>query len=231
MIRLVTIDDEPLALKLLELYSSKIEDVVLTASCQSAEEAAEVLSKGQVDCIFTDINMPGTSGLDFVRNLDSPPLVVFTTAYSEYAVEGFRVNAVDYLVKPIGFEDFSQAIERVRRLLALQNNHVPAAVEDSVFFFKVGHQRRRVTASEISYVESLGAYLKVYCGDEAPFVVLGNFKSIEDADPRRFVRIHKSFMVNRDNVRQAGKTSVTLNNGATLPVGGSHRDEISKIFG
>lgn len=221
MIRAITIDDEPLALKLLEVYISRIPDLELVASCPGAGAAGPFL--GEADVLFVDINMPDVSGMEFVRNLENPPLVVFTTAYPEYAVEGFRVNAVDYLVKPFTFEEFKEAVDRVRDILELKAKANGGSAVEKVIFFQVGHQKRRVPSADILYVESMGAYLRVHISGEDPLVVLGNFKSILDADPDSFFRIHKSYVVNLRQIRQSGRASVTLNDGTVLTVGESFR--------
>lgn len=224
MIRAIAIDDEPLALKLLELYIGRILDMELIAACTVASTARPLL--GDADVLFVDINMPDVSGMEFVRSLENPPMVVFTTAYSEYAVEGFRVNAVDYLVKPFSFEEFAETVGRVRRMLemkALQGT-VPAA--DKVIFFQEGRQKRRVPVDDILYVESMGAYLKVHIRSAEPFVVIGNFKGILETDPEIFLRIHKSHVVNLHHISRYGRASVTMENGTVLAVGEAYR----KVF-
>jgi two-component system LytT family response regulator len=226
MIRAVTIDDEPLALKLLEIYIGRIPDIQLLASCHTAAAAQPFLA--EADVLFVDINMPDVSGMEFVRSLEKRPLIVFTTAYSEYAVEGFRVNAIDYLVKPFSFDEFQEAVDRVRFMLQLKARPEEGLAEEKVLFFQVGHQKRRVPASEILYVESMGAYLKVFIRFEEPLIVLGNFKSILEADPDRFFRIHKSYVVNLDRIRQSGRSSVTLTDGTVLAVGESYRKAFSE---
>ena len=240
MIRIITIDDEPLALKLLEVYASRICDLELAASCQSVSEARKALEQSSPgDCIFTDINMPEVTGLEFARGLENPPMIVFTTAYSEYAIEGFRVNAIDYLLKPFGFKDFQGAVDKVRhqkelteaaRAASAAGTRTGLGAGDSVLFFKLGHQRMRLLASEIRYVESLGAYLKIYGPQEEPFIVLGSLKSLLDAAPGGFMRIHKSYLVSRSKVRQGGKTSVTLTDGTTLPVGEAYRSQLEALY-
>lgn len=228
MIRAITIDDEPLALKLLDVYIGRIPDMLLVAACPSAATAMPYL--GEADVLFLDINMPDMTGMEFVRSLKNPPLVVFTTAYAEHAVEGFRVNAVDYLVKPFGFEEFKEAVNRVRNLLELQSRAEVVPPEGKVIFFQVGHQKRRVSTADILYVESMGAYLRVHIAGEDPLVVLGNFKSILDADPERFFRIHKSHVINLERIRQSGRSSVTLNDGTVLPVGESYRNDFRELL-
>ena len=147
MIRAITIDDEPLALKLLDVYIGRIGDMQLLAACPGAAAARPFL--GEADVLFVDINMPDVTGMEFVRSLENPPLVVFTTAYAEHAVEGFRVNAVDYLVKPFGFEEFKEAVARVRNMIELKSRPEGVPSEEKVIFFQVGHQRRRVVTSDI----------------------------------------------------------------------------------
>ena len=221
MIRAITIDDEPLALKLLDLYISRIPDVERVAACSSAAAARPFL--GKADVLFVDINMPDMTGMEFVRSLDNPPLVVFTTAYAEHAVEGFRVNAVDYLVKPFGFEEFKESVDRVRNMLELKAKSKAGPAQDRVIFFQLGHQKRRVYTSDILYVESMGAYLRVHISGEDPLIVLGNFKSILDVDPQRFFRIHKSYVVNLAQIRQSSRASMTLSDGTVLSIGEAYR--------
>lgn len=228
MIRALIIDDEPLALKLLEVYIGKIPDVQLVASCPGADAARPFLE--DADVLFVDINMPDLTGMEFVRSLENPPLIVFTTAYAEYALEGFRVNAVDYLVKPFSFEEFEEAVGRVRDMLELRSRAEGVPSEDKVIFFQVGHQKRRVGTSDILYVEGMGAYLRVHLAGEDPLVVMGNFKSIVSVDPERFFRIHKSYVVNLYQIRQAGRSSVILRDGTALPVGDAFRKEFKTAY-
>ena len=224
MIRAVTIDDEPLALKLLEIYIGRIPDFQLIASCPSAAAARPHIN--DADVLFVDINMPDITGMEFVRSLQDysrHPLVVFTTAYAQHAVEGFRVNAIDYLVKPFSFEEFSQAVDRVRYMLDLQSRPEANQSHQKTIIFQVGHQKRFVNISDILFIEGMGAYLRVHICGEPPLVVLGNFKSIIDADPDSFFRIHKSYAINLGHIRQSGRASVTLTDGTTLSIGESYR--------
>lgn len=227
MIRVITIDDEPLALKLLEVYIKRIPDIQLVASCPSAAAAIPYIK--DADVLFVDINMPDVTGMEFVRSLQNAssdnrrPLVVFTTAYAQYAVEGFRVNAIDYLVKPFSFEEFSEAVDRVRHMLDLQSRPESDQSRQKTIIFQVGHQKRFVNISDILYIEGMGAYLRVHIFGDDPIVVLGNFRSIIDADPDRFFRIHKSYAINLGHIRQSGRASVTLTDGTTLSIGESYR--------
>ena len=229
MIRVIAVDDEPLALKQLESYISKIPFFEQVGSCRSALEARALLDDVVVDALFLDINMPDLSGLEFVRLLDSPPLVVFTTAYSEHAVEGFRVDAVDYLLKPFSLADFMKTAERVKaRWEALQVLSQPAVSTepaDDSLFFRTDYKSVRVKPEEIRYVESMSEYIKVYTdGNPNPLVVLLGLKYLIEKLPEgRFIRIHRSYIVPLDRIREVGKAEVKLEDGTVLPVGDAYR--------
>ena len=228
MIRVLAIDDEPLALRQLEAYISKVPYLELVASCSDALQALQVLEQKVVDAMFVDINMPDLSGMDFVRSLGTPPLVVFTTAYSEYAVEGFKVDAVDYLLKPFSLSDFMKAAEKVRtRMGALQPSPqvVRESPEDDAIFFKTDYRTVRVRLSEIRYVESMSEYVKIYVdGTPAPVLVLLSLKVLMEKLPQdRFMRIHRSYIISLGRLREAGKGEVTLDDGTVLPVGDLYR--------
>ena len=161
MIRCLAIDDEPLALQQIAAYIGKVPFLELAAQCQSALEAHQFLQNDTVDVIFCDINMPDLNGMDFIKSLAAPPLVVFTTAYAEYAVEGFKVNAVDYLLKPFGLQDFMRAANRVRERLEGTTATAPAPsapmASDSdadTIFLKTDYRIVKVAISDIRYVEA-----------------------------------------------------------------------------
>ena len=161
MIRCLAIDDEPLALQQLVAYISKVPFLQLAAQCQSALEARAFLEHDTADAIFCDINMPDLNGMDFVKSLAVPPLVVFTTAYSEYAVEGFRVNAVDYLLKPFGLQDFQRAANRLKErlennALAVSSPSVAGFPADNTLFLKTDYRIVKVSIPDIRYVEGMG---------------------------------------------------------------------------
>ena len=169
MIRCLAIDDEPLALQQIAAYIGKVPFLELAAQCQSALEAHQFLQNDTVDVIFCDINMPDLNGMDFIKALVAPPLVVFTTAYAEYAVEGFKVNAVDYLLKPFGLQDFMRAANRVRERLEGTTATAPApsapVASDSdadTIFLKTDYRIVKVAISDIRYVEAMSEYLKVW---------------------------------------------------------------------
>ncbi len=231
MIRVLTIDDEPLALKLLEVYISRIPDVELVVSCSSASAALPHL--GGVDAIFLDINMPDLSGLDFARSLGNPPLVVFTTAYSEYALEGFKVNAVDYLLKPFSFEEFSSAVAKLRERLEQKRAAEMVRSSREVLYFKADYQNVKVEVDRIIYAESMGAYVKLYMlGESRPLIVLHSLKGLLDLLPAgRFLRIHKSYIINTGYVDSASRTSVRMKEGKILTVGETYRKSFADAIG
>ena len=228
MIRALAMDDEPLALRLLGVFSAKIPDLEIVASCTDTGQARPFLDK--VDVIFADINMPIQSGMDFVASLESPPLVVFTTAFADYAVDAFKVGAVDYLLKPFTFDEFSRAVNRVREALGIRAAKDPQ--REKLVYFKSDYKIVPVKVSDVRYVESFGPYMKIYlASSESPLVVLSSFKQIlQELPSDRFVRIHKSYIADITRITAAGKSSVTLDNGQTLPVGDTYRAGFMERF-
>ena len=188
MIRCMAIDDEPLALQQITTYISKVPFLELVAQCQSAVEARQFLEQDTVDAIFCDINMPDLNGMDFVKSLMVAPLIVFTTAYAEYAVEGFKVNAVDYLLKPFGLQDFQRAANRLKERMEGGLNSLsssfsrPSAFlkaaepsasggEADTLFLKTDYRIVKVSVPEIRYIEGMSEYLKVWVEGEAKRIV------------------------------------------------------------
>lgn len=236
MLKVVAIDDEPLALRQLVAYIERVPELTLVAQCQSAVEAAGVLGREPVDAIFCDINMPDLSGLDFVRSLLSggeAPLVVFTTAYSQYALEGFEVAAVDYLLKPFSMNDFQRAVnrlvERKQQQLALSEARSQQAAEgargDDVIYVRADHRTHAVALRDIRYVQAMGEYLRVYADSHPrPLTTLLSMKRLGEQLPHdRFMRIHRSFIINLSRIAHFAKGRVTLNDETELPIGDSYR--------
>lgn len=222
MIRVIAIDDEPLALRQLEMYIAKVPFLELVAACSSANQAKPYLE--QAEAVFLDINMPDLSGMDFIKSLPHPPAVVFTTAYSEFAVEGFRVNAVDYLLKPFSFKEFETSCRKLREQLEMK-----AAFEgkeaDAILHVKADYRTVSVDTRKIVYIESWSEYIKIHLVDEeAPVIALYSLKNLIDQLPKgRFMRIHRSYIIALGFVAEASRTRVRLRNGVTLPVGEQYR--------
>ena len=230
MIRCLAIDDEPLALQQIVAYISKVPFLQLAAQCQSALEARAFLEHDTADAIFCDINMPDLNGMDFVKSLAVPPLVVFTTAYSEYAVEGFRVNAVDYLLKPFGLQDFQRAANRLKErlennALAVSSPSVAGFPADNTLFLKTDYRIVKVSIPDIRYVEGMSEYLKVWLEGEAkPVVSLLSMKKIEERLPDYFMRIHRSYIVNLTKIQEVNKNRVIMDKDTYLPIGDMYKE-------
>ena len=230
MIRCIAIDDEPLALQQIAAYIGKVPFLELAAQCQSALEAQRFLQSDTVDAIFCDINMPDLNGMDFIKSLAVPPLVVFTTAYAEYAVEGFKVNAVDYLLKPFGLQDFMRAANRLQERLvsppSLTSPLSPLTSEnDDVIFLKTDYRIVKVTISDIRYVEAMSEYLKVWLEGEAkPLITLLSMKKMEERLPATFMRIHRSYIINLDKIQEVNKNRVIMDTDTYLPIGDLYKE-------
>jgi two-component system LytT family response regulator len=222
MIRVLVIDDEPLALRQMEMYIAQVPYMELVASCSSAAAANSCLDRA--DAIFLDINMPDLSGMDFIKSLPNPPAVVFTTAYSEYAVEGFRVNAVDYLLKPFSFKEFEASCGKLRKHLEMK-----AALEekeaDPILHFKADYRTVSIDTRNILYVEGWSEYIKIHLADEdAPVIILYSLKNLIEQLPKgRFLRIHRSYIIALGHIAEASRSTVKLDNGVTLPIGEIYR--------
>ena len=247
MITCLAIDDEPLALQQLVAYISKVPFLELVAQCQSAVEARAFLENDTVDAIFCDINMPDLNGMDFVKSLAVPPLVVFTTAYSEYAVEGFRVNAVDYLLKPFGLQDFQRAANRLlsrieeggrrkENTLSSDISHSsfvvpPYSENDNVLFLKTDYRIVKVSIPDIRYVEAMSEYLKVWIQGEAkPIITLLSMKKMEERLPDYFMRIHRSYIINLTKIAEVNKNRVIMDSDTYLPIGDMYKDNFQSYL-
>ena len=226
MIRCLAIDDEPLALGQLVAYINKVPFLELAAQCQSALEARNFLENDTVDAIFCDINMPDLNGMDFVKSLAVPPLIVFTTAYSEYAVEGFKINAVDYLLKPFGLQDLQRAANRIKdRLTESVAAAKPATDSTDSLFLKTDYRIVKVNIPDIRYVEAMSEYLKVWIEGEAkPIITLLSMKKMEEHLPNNFMRIHRSYIINLDKIQEVNKNRVIMDSDTYLPIGDLYKD-------
>lgn len=232
MIKCLVIDDEPLALQQLASYVEKIPYFTLVAQCHGAVEAREIIDMERVDAIFVDINMPDINGMDFVKQLSAPPIVVFTTAYSEYAVDGYKVDAVDYLLKPFGLDDFKRAATKVKKRYELENNAAaqqPADDDDSIFL-KTEHRVIRANIADIRYVEGMSEYLKIYIEGQRPIIMLLSMKKLEERLPSYFMRIHRSYIVNMKMVSEVSKSRVAIDADTVLPVGDIYKDALMQYL-
>lgn len=226
MINCIAVDDEPLALKQLENYISQVPFLDFKGGCRCAAEAMKYIREDIVDAIFLDINMPDINGIDFVKTLVTPPIIVFTTAYADYAVEGFKVNAVDYLLKPFDLDEFRRAAEKVRvQYEQREGNSTAVADEDDSLFFKTDYKIVRVNVSSISCIEGMSEYLKLHMdGNVDPLVILLSMKKLEGRLPSYFMRVHKSYIINLRKIREVARGRVLMEDGTLIPVGDMYKE-------
>jgi DNA-binding LytR/AlgR family response regulator len=232
MINAIIVDDEPLAQDVLETYIEKIADINLVKKCSNAIEADAALKSGDIDLMFLDIQMPQLTGVDFMKSLSKPPLVIFTTAYPNYAVEGFELNALDYLLKPISLERFMKAVNKAREQLKLRERG-PAEEESSEFtFVKADKKLVKVFYRDIIYIEGLKDYVIIRT-EEGRVITLQTMKSLEVKLPQNtFMRIHRSYIVNLDKIEAViGNMVEVLEKGKPkhLPVGKNYRDALQEV--
>jgi DNA-binding LytR/AlgR family response regulator len=222
MIRCLAIDDEKLALDLLEDNIRKIPFLELAGKCNSGFTAMEILQKEKIDLIFLDIQMPDISGIQFLKSLPVKPMVIFTTAFENYALEGFELDVIDYLLKPFSFERFLKAVNKAQEYHSLlEKADVPAS--GGFLFVKSEHKLVRLQFDEILYVESLKDYVKIYTG-EKPIVTLLSMKVIEEKlPPRDFLRVHRSFIVNVRKIQVIEKRHIRIMS-HEIPIGDNYRE-------
>ena len=230
MIRVLAIDDEPLALRQLAAYLKKVPFFELVDSCQSALDAMNILNQQEIDALFIDINMPDLNGLDFVKSLSQPPMIVFTTAYQEYALEGYKVDAIDYLLKPFGMGDILRAADKVKRQYDLLHMASLSPIdEDDALFLKTEYKVVRILIRDIIYVEGMSEYLRIHLSNqEKPLVVLLSMKKMEERlTSQDFMRIHKSYIISLHHISEINKSRVVLDNEKEIPIGDSYREKLT----
>jgi DNA-binding LytR/AlgR family response regulator len=219
------VDDEPLARNVIQEYAKKIPSLTIIGECDDAICAHQQLQKKHVDLLFLDINMPKLTGIEFLKTLKNPPLVIFTTAYSEYALDGFELNVIDYLKKPFSFERFCKAYFRAEEQLLLKKSVQRPDIREKhhdFLFIKSDKKTIKVKISDICYIEGLGDYIKLYMTDKKLVTNL-SMKKIENLLPEnQFYRIHKSFIISLDKIELIEGNMVKINN-VKLPVGNSFR--------
>ena len=234
MIKCIAIDDEPLALKKLVTYIKKIPYLELVAQCHSAIEAQKVIDQQEVEAIFLDINMPDLNGMDFAKSLEQDhskgPVLVFTTAYSEYAIEGYKANGVGYLLKPYGFDEFEAAAQKVKDVCEIRQqakDEVSTQIgDDGIIYVKSDYKIVRINIEQIRYIEAMSEYLRISCeGKDKPVIVLLSMKKIEEHLPsNKFMRIHRSFIINLEKVSEVKKNHVLMEGDVSLPIGDNYKD-------
>ena len=230
-IKCIAIDDEPLAVKKIAGYIEKIPFLELVAECRNAFEAMEIMSNNEIQLLFIDINMPHISGMDFVKSLREKPYIVFTTAYSEYAVEGFEVEAVDYLLKPISFTNLLKAANKVRSLIDLKTNNQNGIKEEVAnhLFVKSAYKSIRIDFDNIKYIESQHEYIKINLLNNESITTKMSLKSIEKLLPvREFVRVHRSYIVNINEVSVIERNTIVFENKINIPISEQYKERFEQ---
>ena len=239
--RCIAIDDEPLALRQISSYISKIPFLELVATFRSAVKAKEWLKENSTDLIFVDINMPDMTGVEFVQSLETPTMVIFTTAYAEYAIEGYKLSAIDYLLKPFGLKDIERASEKAHSLYELlqlqeqklaeeseqlveEENNTDAA--EGVLSVYADRKTCLVKMSNIVYLESAGEYVRLHLSDGTKLVTLFRLKNMESSlQSGQFMRVHRSYIINLDYVSSYTKGRAFLSNDDYVPIGDSYKEQ------
>ncbi len=234
MLRCIAVDDEPLALELLEDNISKLPFLQLVATCSNAMQAMKVLQEQTVDLIFLDIQMPGLTGLQFIQSLSIKPMIILITAYEKFALDGFNLDVVDYLVKPVPLDRFVKACNKALELFQLKNRSLqvsPVPAPD-YFFVNVEYSLLKVIYSDIKYIEGLKDYIKIHLKSSSkPVVTRMSMKLMEEQLPgTNFIRIHKSYIISIAAITSIRKSSVFIEQ-LELPISDNYRDVVGEITG
>ena len=241
MVRCIAIDDEPMALRQIKSYIERTEHLELVAVCRSAREAQEVLKTTNVDLLYVDINMPDMNGLDFVRSTDGIHYVVFTTAHPEFAIEGFKLNAIDYLLKPFSYDEFMKATNKVISLVdlverchaaesAIAQNEAEAS-DKEVISVKADYKTQLVKVADIVYLESAGEYVRLHIEGSSTITTLFRLKNMETSLPAdSFLRVHRSYIVNLKRIASYTKGRIVLDNGEYIPLGENYKERFLEYF-
>ena len=232
MIRCIAIDDEPLALKQIASYIKKTPFLELVGRYESALQALEVLENTTIDLMFVDINMPDLSGMDFVKTLKNPPMIVFVTAYSEFALEGFKVNAIDYLLKPIGYRDFLKSANKARNCFETHLPQLANQVEEKEYLFvKSGYKVVRISLDEIIYIEGMREYVRIHRINGMPIISLISLRILEGQLPsNKFMRVHRSFIVSLKKIKTVDRSRIVFENSTRIPVSEQYKEMFQKYI-
>ena len=231
-LRTIALDDEPLALKLMTGYIQKTPFLELVGEFDNPLDATDFLSEDLVDLIILDIQMPDLSGIEFIRTLHNPPKIIFTTAFEKYAVEGFKLNAIDYLLKPFSYQEFLTAVLKAKKQIDLEQAVIPSLnVNNQFLFLKSAYKIRRINFDAILYIEGLKDYVKVYLAkEEKPILSINSIKSLEQKLPSdRFMRVHRSFIVNLEKIDLIERSRIIF--GKTyIPVSDQYKDKFQEFL-
>ncbi len=232
MIKTLIIDDEPLAVEILETYVNQIPGLQLIGKCYNALDANEILNREEVDLILVDVQMPQMTGIELIRSLSSPPKVIFTTAYPEFAIQGFELNAVDYLLKPIDFNRFLKAVNKVMNTAHSTDRTKEVSNQDFIFV-KADKKLIKLNYEDILFIEGLKDYVIIYT-DQARIVTLQTMKSLEEKLPEKiFVRVHRSYIVNVHKIKSIHSDDIEIlvkGQSKIIPIGNNYSENINRII-
>lgn len=228
MIKAIAIDDEPPALNILENFCAQVDTVMLLRTFNKPNEALKYLRKFPVDLLFLDIQMPSLTGIDFYKKVEQDTMVIFTTAYSEYAVEGFNLSAVDYLLKPFTLDRFTSAVNKANEYYNYLNKSEKTTQQ--YLFIRADYALTKITVAEILYIEGLDDYLKIYLLNQKPVVARMTMKALQEKLPaKEFVRVHRSFIVPFARIEQVRNKTITIA-GIEIPIGSSYEENFYQLF-
>lgn len=232
MITSIAIDDEPLALQLVTGYIEKTPGLSLAGSFDNPLDATEFLSNNEVDLIFVDIQMPDLSGIEFTRLLEKGPKIIFTTAFEQYALEGYKLEIVDYLLKPFSYEEFLSAVQKAQRLIGLERrDQNKVEVKNEFLFLKSEYKIKRINFNDIQYIEGMKDYVKVFTSSESkPVLSLTSLKILETKLPAgKFMRVHRSFIVNLEKINTIERSRIVFGT-VYIPVSDQFKDKFQKFL-
>jgi two-component system, LytTR family, response regulator len=230
-IRCLIVDDEPPAVRLISSYIQQVPGIEITAVCNSAIDAFKILQQHKIDLIFLDIKMPKLAGNDFLRSLPNPPKVIFITAYRDYAFDGYDLDIVDYLLKPVAFSRFIKAVAKAIKLITVDNNFADADAKykqnkDSFLYLKIDREMTKVLLDEIRYIESSKEYVKIFLENGKSLLVKHSMSLMEKLlSPHRFIRVHRSYIVTIEKITSFNSTHVTIEN-LKIPIGRLYKNMV-----
>lgn len=231
-LRCIAVDDEPFALKQMSNYIDQTPFLELIEVCQSAFEAMEVLNSKEVDLMFLDIQMPDLNGIEFIRTMNVRPLIIFTTAYSEFALEGFRIDALDYLLKPFSYEIFLKSALKARKQFELTRQQKSYLENSNEYLFvRSDYKTVKVRFDDIVYIEGMREYVRIHLLLDKPIMTLISMKSIEEHLPSSvFMRVHKSFIVNLDKIKEVDRSRILFANKSYIPIGEQYKQNLDEYI-
>lgn len=225
-LKCVIIDDEPLAIDIIEGHILRTGFLELQAKFTNPVVAFDYLTKALTDILFIDIQMPDLSGLELVRRLDHKPLLIFTTAYDKYALEGFKADAIDYLLKPVDYPEFLKAAEKARKWITANNKNQIIRSDKDFLFIKSEHKIIRIDLKSIRYIKGMSEYVKIYRDNARPVMSLISLKSLEGQLPEdQFMRVHKSYIVNLQKISEVESNKIICGDGTPIPVSTLYKEK------